>query len=107
LARVVFVETLHHNDFSTYLAGEAPNGFGFFKTDGQRVLLYVEPKGHGIEAYSGDEKQMGGKEFMIYKFSGKADDPDKQKDGAVGYELLPIQTTLWPRAKTPGKDKGA
>jgi hypothetical protein len=107
IARVVFVETLHHNDFSPYLAGEVPKGFGVFKTDEQRVLLYVEPKGHGIEAYSGDEKQMGGKEFVIYKFSGKADDPDKQKDGSVGYELLPMQTTLWPRAKTPTKDKGA
>jgi hypothetical protein len=105
LARVVFVETLHHNDFSPYLAGEsATKGFGLFKTDGLRVLLYVEPKGHGIEAYSGDEKQTAGKEFLIYKFAGKADDPDKQKDGSVGYELLPIETTLWPRARTSTKD---
>ncbi|MGH9928449.1 MAG: hypothetical protein ACREA9_04370, partial [Pyrinomonadaceae bacterium] len=99
-ARTVFVETLHHDDFSPYLSGEsAPKGFGTFKTDEQRVLLYVEPKGHGIEAYSGDEKQTAKKEFLLYKFAGKAEDPEKQKDGSVGYELLPIETTLWPKAQ--------
>ncbi len=107
-ARVVFVETLHHNDFSPYLAGEsAPKGFGIYKTEEQRVLLYVEPKGHGIEAYSGDVKQRAEKEFLIYKFAGKAEDPDNQKDGSVGYELLPIQTTLWPRARAHTTDQGA
>jgi hypothetical protein len=106
-ARPVFVEALHHNDFAPYVAGEsAPKGFGIFKTDERRVLLYVEPKGHGIEAYSGDEKQTAKKEFLIYKFAGKAEDPDKQKDGAVDYELLPIQTTLWPRARMRNEDKG-
>jgi len=99
-ARTVFVETFHHNDFTPYWTGApAPKGPGVFKTDGQRVLLYVEPKGHGIEAYSGDEKQTAKKEFLIYKFAGKAEDPDKPNDGAVGYELLPIQTTLWQKAR--------
>lgn len=99
-ARPVFVETFHHSDFSPYVAGEsAPKGFGIFRTDERRVLLYVEPKGHGIEAYSGDEKQTAKKEFVIYRFAGKAEDPDKRRNGSVGYELLPIQTTLWPRAR--------
>ena len=105
-ARPVFVETLHHNDFSPYLAESAPKGFGIFKTDDRRVLLYVEPKGHGIEAYSGDEKQTAKKEFLIYKFTGKAEDPDKQENSAVGYELLPIETTLWPRARARHGDEG-
>ncbi len=107
-ARTVFVETFRHDDFSPYVAGEsAPKGFGIFKTDEQRVLLYVEPKGHGIEAYSGDEKQTAKKEFLIYKFAGKAENPDKQKDGSVGYELLPIQSTLWPKARIRKGDKGS
>ena len=106
-ARVAFVETLHHDDFSPYLTGEsAPQGFGIFKTDKQRVLLYVEPKGHGIEPYSGDDKQTAKKEFLIYKFAGRAEDPDKQKDSTVGYELLPIQATLWPKARIGKEDKG-
>jgi hypothetical protein len=106
-ARVVFVEAFHHDDFAPYLASEpAPKGFGIFQTDKQRVLLYVQPKGHGIEAYSGDEKQTGKKQFLIYKFAGKAEDPDEQKDGSAGYELLPMQTTLWAKARVPRKEKG-
>ena len=97
--RVVFVETLHHNDFSRYLLGEpAPKGFGLFRLDGAHPLLYVEPKGHGIEAYLGDEKQTVKKEFLVYKFTGKAEDPEQDQDGSVGYDLLPIQQTLWARA---------
>ena len=106
--RVVFVEAFHHDDFAPYVTGDsAPKGFGLFKSEEQHVLLYVEPKGHGIDAYTGDEKQTAKKEFLIYKFAGKAEDPDKQTDGSVGYELLPIQTTLWPRAKIRTEDKGA
>jgi hypothetical protein len=33
-----------------------------FKIEGQSSP-YIEPKGHGIEAYSAEDKQMGGKEF--------------------------------------------
>ena len=106
--RVVFVEAFHHDDFAPYVTGDsAPKGFGLFKSEEQHVLLYVEPKGHGIDAYTGDEKQTAKKEFLIYKFAGKAEDPDKQTDGSAGYELLPIQTTLWPRAKIRTEDKGA
>ncbi|MEP6569213.1 MAG: hypothetical protein ABJC10_05505 [Acidobacteriota bacterium] len=106
-ARVVFIEAFRHDDFAPYLTGEpAPKGFGIFQTDKQSVLLYVEPKGHGIEAYSGDEKQTAKKQFLIYKFTGEAEDPDKQKYGSVGYELLPIQTSLWAKARIPRKDKG-
>src|SRR6185503_11979231 len=101
--RVVFVEAFHHDDFAPYVTGEsAPKSFELFKSDEQRVLLYVEPKGHGIEAYSGDEKQTAKKELLIYKFAGKAEDPDEQKNGSVGYELLAVQTTLWPRARDQG-----
>ena len=109
-AQPVFVEALHHNDFAPYLAGEsASKGFGVFKTEERRVLLYVEPKGHGIEAYSGDEKQTAKndakKDFLIYKFAGKAQDPAKQKNGVVGYDLLPIETTLWAKARVRPDDK--
>ncbi|HSS18687.1 MAG TPA: hypothetical protein VLL54_01185 [Pyrinomonadaceae bacterium] len=106
-AEPVFLETFHHNNFTAYLPGEsASKDFGVFKTEGQRVVLYVEPKGHGIEAYSGDKNQAD-KQFVVYKYSGKAEEPDESKEGSVGYELLPIQTTLWPKAKLNkgGKDQ--
>ncbi len=99
-ARVIFVETLHHNDFSRFVATEpAPQGHAVFKTNGQRVLLYVEPKGHGIEAYVADDKQTAKKDFLVYSYSGKAEDPEQKRDAAAGYDLLPIATTLWPRAQ--------
>ena len=100
-ARVAFVETLHHNNFLRYLPGESPaKRFGPLRVDGRNAVLYIEPKGHGIEAYSGDEKQIGGKKFLIYKFTGKPEDPEQQRDSLVGYDLLPLQTTIWPRARS-------
>jgi len=67
-AKVVFVETLYHNTFRLYAQTESrSNVSGVFKTDGQRVLLYIEPKGHGIQAYSADERQSSGKGVIIYK----------------------------------------
>lgn len=96
---VAFVETLHHNNFSQYLPTSAENSaYKTFKTEGQNVLLFIEPKGHGIEAYSGDEKQRTSSS-LIYKFAGRAGDPAKSKDNRVDYELVPIQTTLWPKAR--------
>ena len=103
-ASVAYVESLHHNTFSDYMSGEsAPQRF---KTEDARPLLYVEAKGHGIEAYTGDAKQAESKEFLIYRYTGKADDPEQQKSGAIGYELLPIKTTLWPKARIGTKPTG-
>lgn len=97
---VAFVETLHHNNFSAYLPVGAENpAYKTFKTDGQNVLLFIEPKGHGIEAYTGGEKQKAD-DVLIYKFAGKAGDPTTAKEKRVDYELVPIQTTLWARAKS-------
>jgi hypothetical protein len=100
LARVIFVETLHHNLFSKYLAGEAgPRDFGTVKIEGQRVLLYVEPKGHGIQAYDGGEKQTAKKRLLVYRFAGKAEEPKENEEDSISYDLVPIQSTLWSRAR--------
>ena len=100
-ARVVFVETFRHNGFSKYVSGDAAApGFETIRIDGQSVLLYVEPKGHGIEAYNGGEKQTAKKKFIIYTFGGKAEQPKEGHEGRFGYDLVPIQSTLWSRART-------
>lgn len=100
-AQVVYVETLHHSNFSLYRSGEdLGGGYGLFKTEGQRVMLYVEPKGHGVEAYTGGEKQIANKNFVVYRFGGKAEDPDRFAGIAVEYQLVPIKTSLWTTAKT-------
>src|SRR3990172_157064 len=104
--RVAFVETLQHNLFSRYIAATdgAPNS-RIVRVESNRVLLYIEPKGHGIEAYDGSAKQIGEKEFVIYRFAGKAQDPEKQSAGSVGYDLIPLQV-LWSKAKTRGLKNG-
>jgi len=108
--RVTYVETLHHNNFSHYVVGESAAGFAAVRVEDQHPLLYIEPKGHGIEAFAGDPKQTGRKEFLRYVFGGKAEDPSDNEQlicrdlpsaachQSVGYELLPISTTLWPRS---------
>ncbi len=101
--RVAFVETLRHNSFVSYTAGDNPSGFGGLKTFGDRVLLHIEPKGHGIESFAGTPQQTQGKQFIVYHYTGNADDPEVDRSGSVGYELVPIQTTLWPKARTGAK----
>lgn len=99
-ARVVFVETIAHNRFLKYAAeGTSTVVPDRVSVDGQRVRLYIEPKGHGIRAYEEDEKDNSRKEFLVYAFDGRAGDPEKEAGGRVGYDLLPISTTLWPRAR--------
>ncbi len=52
-SRIVYVETLAHNKFLKYAASSAGDeGLSF---DGQHPLLYIEPKGHGIQHYVSDE----------------------------------------------------
>lgn len=107
-ARTVYVETLHHNTFSRYIAGEsAIEGANAVRVEGRRALLYIEPKGHGIEALDAARRKIAKKQVLIYKFSGRAGDPAKAVDDIVGYELVPIQTTLWSKAQMSKKTKEA
>lgn len=101
-ARTVYVETLAHNRFIKYVPERfASAGSAVVPMDGQRPELFVEPKGHGIESYSGDEKQskdaVNG--VRTYRFTGHADNPEKKSNGPIGYDLLPIYSTLWAHAR--------
>jgi hypothetical protein len=107
-AQVAFVETLRHNTFLRYAAGEVA-GYSSVRLDGNHPLLYVEPKGHGIQSFTGDGKQSAEKDFLVYEFKGVAGESEKATvcrnlettpcRETVGYELLPIATTLWARAR--------
>src|SRR5258705_5497770 len=109
-AQVAFVETLHHNNFARYIVGDAVDGLPSIKLDGQHPLLYIEPKGNGIEPYIGDQRQAARKEFLAHANSGRAEDPSATNLvcrgldttrclKSVGYQLGPISTTLWAKAK--------
>ncbi|MDQ2855937.1 MAG: hypothetical protein M3R68_06390 [Acidobacteriota bacterium] len=98
-ARAIFVETLRHNTITKYAVGEtSEKDSKIFRTADERPLLYIEPKGHGIEAYVGD-KQISNKDVVIYKVAPQAGNPEKVEAQAVGYELVPLQTTLWAHAR--------
>ncbi len=97
--RTVYVQTLHHNTFSRYVIGDSAVSSEVVILDDQRPLLYIEPKGHGIEALDRENQKIADKRFLIYKFGGRAEDPAKVKGDTIGYELAPIQTTLWAKAQ--------
>jgi Zn-dependent protease with chaperone function len=100
--KVVFVETLAHNEFLKYVPESATReGLGTVRLAGRRVKLYIEPRGHGIEAFRGDDEQLRSAKngFRLYTFTGHATGQTKDnKDDTVGYDLVPISATLWPPA---------
>lgn len=112
-AAVVFVSTLAHDRFMKYApAASERAGFKAVPLDGQRAVLYVEPKGHGVYAYDeADAQQSAATDGLQYRYMNRADDPEglgAMKKRLVGYDLLPIQDTLWPRArKSPNATFGA
>ena len=109
-ARVVRVETLAHNEFLEYTpTGAGPRGVERVTLRAQSAELFIEPKGHGIEAYRGDRDQLEAAEngFVIYRYAGRAEAPGTGRvtagagrPVAVGYELVSLYDTLWARAQT-------
>jgi hypothetical protein len=58
--RVVLVETLAHNQYLKYQpegagssrSGSGADGVGAVQLEGQHPLIYIEPKGHGMQAFA-------------------------------------------------------
>jgi len=105
-ARLTLVETLAHNNYLKYTPPGSPLAGGALMVEGVRPRLFVEPKGHGIEAWRDDAEQhkQAEKGFLVYVFAAAAENPDTKPGGAVGYELLPVYETLWPHASS-GKNE--
>ena len=113
-ARVVRVETLAHNEFRKYtLTGAGPRGVEQVTLRAQSVEFFIEPKGHGIEAYRGDRDQLDAAEngFVIYRYGERAEaqgtgrgTPGASRREVVGYELVSLYDTLWARAQTGAND---
>lgn len=102
-AVVQFVETMAHNHYFRYCAKEARAGVcEAIELDGQRPLIFIEPKGHGAERYTGDRQQLRDSlnGVLRYQFAGRAEDHEAIKDKAIGYDLLALYDTLWPRAQS-------
>jgi hypothetical protein len=107
-ARVILVETLAHDRFLKYApeGTAAPPSFERVRLEGQRPLLFVEAKGHGVLAYEGGDKQEPRRGTLVYSYAGRAEDPEtigKEKE-SVGYELVPLYDTIWRRALAGSKE---
>lgn len=99
--QVVFVESLAHNKFLRYTPGTGQSS-NSIRLEGQRPLLFIEPRGHGIEAYRGSQRQLRAavKGVVRYEYTGQADVPgDGEPPRRLGYALVPLETTLWARAQ--------
>lgn len=99
--RVVFVESLSHNKFLRYTpgTGQAANTV---RLEGDRPLLFIEPRGHGIEAYRGSQRQLrdSDKGIVRYEYAGQPGVPgDGEPPQRLGYALTPLGPTLWARAQ--------
>ena len=103
-AQVVYVETLAHNQFLQY---EVPRGLsGLFarrtnrvRLDGEHPELYIEPKGHGIEAYQDGRQSDDIEGFVVYRYAGVAEEASATRGPEnVGYALVSMAESLWPRA---------
>lgn len=102
-ARLRYVETLAHNRFYLYAVEPAAAGVGPIKAENDQAWLYIEPRGHGIYSYSGEPAQTEEKKLLTYRFAGKADDPETSGSESIGYDLVPISTTLWQKARASVK----
>ena len=105
-ARLMLVETLAHNNYLKYVPPGSPLAGGALMVESVRPRLFVEPKGHGIEAWRDDAEQhkMAEKGFLVYVFAATPEDPDQKPSRAIGYELLPAYETFWAHARS-GKNE--
>lgn len=103
-AKIEYVQTLRHNTFVTYAVKESDAALERVTLEGDAPVLYIEPMGHGIEAFSGSDAQVLGKDFLVYRFTGTAEDADQVGTGKIGYQLIPIANTLWPRSSPSHRD---
>ncbi len=98
-ASIVYVETIAHNEILKYVPqNSAANGFDAVGLEDQSPRLYIEPKGHGIEAYRGRKNQSPQNGILIYDLYAHTSDPTENRQANMRYDLVPLFTTLWPRA---------
>ncbi len=101
-AEVRYVETMAHNNYFKYCAGDARAGIcEKIEMRGQRPLIFIEPRGHGPSSYTGSRHQLKNSinGVKIFSFAGRADDPDRVKEKSIGYDLISIYDTLWVHAR--------
>ena len=103
--RVVYVETLAHNQFLQYPVERRLFGRrdGRALVDDEHPVLYIEPKGHGIEAFHGEDQLEDATGVVVYRHTGEAaESSGLSGSGAaeeVGCDVVSMAETLWPFAR--------
>ncbi len=103
--RVVYVETLAHNQFFRYPVERRLFGRreGRALVEDEHPVLYIEPKGHGIEAFHGEDQLEGSTGVVVYRYTGESAAPTGFSGSGgteeVGYDLVSMAETLWPFAR--------
>ena len=102
--RVVYVETLAHNQFLKYEVTrsvfEPFGGLDSVRVEDEHPVLYIEPKGHGIDAYRGGTQLEDVEGFITYRYGGEVQVATATGgEQGVGYDLISLADTLWPMAQ--------
>ncbi len=120
--RIEAAETLAHDEFHAYLVADsklerASPYEGVLQVEQGRPVLYVEAAKHGVHAYPYAPGHSLGSIFdvpdgplLVYRYRGVAEDPDRPAERAegggagetrdeVGYDLLPLYSTFWTKAR--------
>lgn len=110
--KLELMETLAHNNTYSFtnepkLRKGAHNIDGKIDLyDGHRPMVFLEAGGHGAQGTDGDhslysasrqEFKSGTGITLVYR--GAAERPKHANDRLVGYDLIPIESAWWPRAK--------
>ncbi|HJQ70773.1 MAG TPA: hypothetical protein VKA70_17495 [Blastocatellia bacterium] len=106
-ATVQFVETMAHNRFLKYCPREARSAACEpIQMEGERPLIFVEPRGHGPSRYTGDRQQLKKSisGVLVYRYTGSAEIHPEARGKNIGYDLIPIYDTFWVRAQK-GEDE--
>ena len=110
--KVILLETLAHDHFYKYSnphyqkasPGQTSldGSIVFLKEGGndqfQEAAIHIESEGHEVRA-AGEALREGEADFhgVIYRYSGHAEVPRHNRDRNVGYDLIDIEESLWPR----------
>lgn len=83
-AEVVLVETLAHNRYLKFRPDPTlTDDVGALRVEHQQPLLYIEPKGHGMEAYADQERRSAVGDEKSATLTGGRALPEPEKAGIV------------------------
>jgi len=112
------METLAHNNVYSYTsdsrlrkgAHDIDAKIDLF--DGHRPMVFLEAGGHGalavgarISTFSASRKDFTSGTGITLFYKGVAERAEHGNSRDVGYDLIPIEETWWPRAKQTGNDR--